>query len=77
MTLGGPKRFLLKNREKKILIFMSCMTIEERLKYQIDLIIKHIVCYTEEMLTNIKSKSFFRPLLETILACLVIIHNLQ
>ena len=34
MTLDGPKRFLLKNREKKIHLFRSCMTIRERLYYK-------------------------------------------
>ena len=35
MTLGGPKGFLLKNREKKIHIFRSLLTIEERLESNI------------------------------------------
>ena len=32
MTLGGPKKFLLKNREIFFHIFMSCMKVGERLK---------------------------------------------
>ena len=41
MTLGGPKRFQSKNREKKIHIFRSLLTIGERLNYiwQISLIL--------------------------------------
>ncbi len=33
MTIGGPKKFLVKNHEKKFHIFMSLLTIEERLFY--------------------------------------------
>ena len=38
MTLGGPKGFLLKNHEKKIHIFRSLLTIEERLYRQTNLL---------------------------------------
>ena len=34
MTLGGPKRFQSKNREKKIHIFRSLLTIGERLRWK-------------------------------------------